>query len=450
MRRLSKGRPALPPIDDEHAREVRAIDEILDSEPELLELVMWDLLQGADPENGRPGMSAEQVLRAAIAQKLLGCGFRRLRFHLADSRTYQGFCRFAPREKIPKKSALAANIRRLRPETLEQIHRGVVRNARKRGIEKARKVRVDCTVTQTNIHEPTDSSLLWDGVRSIYRLLEVARLELGLEVRDRSRSAKNTAFAISSAKTEQERKGLYEKLLGITHKALCAARRACRQLDALAGEDPEEGLDAEMLSVELGCFIEMTQKVVLQTKRRVFEGRQVPASQKIVSLFEPHTNIITKKNRETLFGHKLCLTTGRSSIILDLVVLRGNPADSTLAQQMVERQKEIFGKLPRQVSFDGAFASGLNLRRIQAMGVKDVAFAKKRGLQVQEMTSSKRVYQALRRFRAGVEGCISYVKRCFGLRRCLWRGLEAFCSYAWCSVITANLLIMAHHELARA
>jgi IS5 family transposase len=156
-------------------------------------------------------------------------------------------------------------------------------------------------------------------------------------------------------------------------------------------------------------------RVVDQTERRVLRGEQVPAQEKVVSIFEPHTDIIIKKKRETEFGHKLCLTTGASSLVLDCVIEDGNPADSTLAVGMVERQRDIYGKVPRQVAFDGGFASRANLDAIKAMDVKDVMFSKGRGLAVTEMVKSTWVFKRLWRFRAGVEGCISFLKRCFGL-----------------------------------
>ncbi len=111
------------------------------------------------------------------------------------------------------------------------------------------------------------------------------------------------------------------------------------------------------------------------------------------------------------------------------------------------RQEEIYGQVPRQAVYDGGFASKLNLEKIKKLGVKDVAFSKKRGLKVSDMAKSTWVYKRLRDFRAGIEGMISFLKRCFGLRRCNWRGFESFKSYAWSSVITANLLLMARHLL---
>jgi hypothetical protein len=150
------------------------------------------------------------------------------------------------------------------------------------------------------------------------------------------------------------------------------------------------------------------------------------ASEKIVSLFEPHTDIIIKDRRDTPYGHKICLTSGASGIVTDVVLLRGNPADSTLAVTMIERQKQLFGNAPLQASFDGGFASRDNLADIKNLGVQDVAFSKRCRLEISDMVKSSWVYRQLKNFRAGIEAGVSFLKRAFGLDRCLWRGLESF------------------------
>ena len=199
---------------------------------------------------------------------------------------------------------------------------------------------------------------------------------------------------------------------------------------------------------ELSHYLPLTRQVIEQTERRVFRDEKLKPEEKIVSIFEPHTDIIIKDRRETYYGHKLALSGGDSGLLLDLVIEEGNPADSTLAEKMVSRQKEIWGRVPRQTAFDGGFASKKNLSDIKELGVKDVVFAKKRGLAVSEMAKSTWVYKRLRDFRAGIEGMISFLKRSFGLRRCTWRGLESFKAYAWSSVVTANLLLIARRMLA--
>jgi transposase, IS5 family len=173
-------------------------------------------------------------------------------------------------------------------------------------------------------------------------------------------------------------------------------------------------------------------------------GRPSPPA-RLGSLFETHSDIIVKDQRQTHYGHKVTLTGGASGLILDAVVERGSPADSTRAVPMLERQKEIYGRVPRQASFDGGYASKQNLVEAKALGVEDVCFAKKRGLKVPEMVRSSWVYRRLRDFRAGIEGMISYLKRAFGLERCTWKGELSFGAYLWASVVSANFLTLARH-----
>ncbi len=133
--------------------------------------------------------------------------------------------------------------------------------------------------------------------------------------------------------------------------------------------------------------------------------------------------------------------------MLDVTIEDGNPADSQLAQKMVERQISLFRRPPRQVAFDGGFTSRENVEALGDMGVSDIAFHKKRGLKISEMVKSSWVYKRLKHFRAGIEGIISWLKRCFGLTRCNWRGLDGFKRYVWSSVVAANVLTLARHRI---
>ncbi|MCZ6768802.1 MAG: hypothetical protein O7D93_06110 [Acidobacteria bacterium] len=127
----------------------------------------------------------------------------------------------------------------------------------------------------------------------------------------------------------------------------------------------------------LAHHLDLLGRMIQQTHRRVILGQKVPATEKIVSIFEEHTDIIEKGARESLFGHKLYLTAGKSSLILDALLLRGNPADSQQLEPLLERQCDLYGRYPRQASLDGGFASSGNLKWAKKQGVKDVAFAKK-------------------------------------------------------------------------
>jgi IS5 family transposase len=282
-------------------------------------------------------------------------------------------------------------------------------------------------VIETNIHEPADSSLLFDCVRVLARsLTDASELCPSIQITDHSRRAKRRMLNIQYAKRKRSRFDWYKDLIKVTQKTVRYAETAVRQLDNVRCDDWSSLLQLQAAQEQLRHVIPLTHQVLSQTERRVLRGERVAASDKIVSIFEPHTDIIIKDNRDTYYGHKVCLTAGASMLVLDLVVEEGNPPDSKLALEMVQRQEQIYDRPPRQVAFDGGFASRANLVDIKELGVKDVAFSKGRGLLATEMASSDSVYRRLRNFRAGVESVISALKRAFGWARCKWSGFESF------------------------
>jgi len=194
---------------------------------------------------------------------------------------------------------------------------------------------------------------------------------------------------------------------------------------------------------ELCHYRPLIEQIIRQSQRRVLCGEKVPASEKIVSLFEPHADIIVKGSRDVEYGHKLNLTTGRSGFILDLVIESGNPADSERFLPMRERHIAIYGEAPRQAAADGGYANRHNLSQAKALGVCDMAFHKKAGLAIEDMIKSRRVYRKLRNFHAGIEAGISCMKRAYGLTLCTWRGLDHFKAYVWSSVVAFNLALFA-------
>ena len=432
------------PAGHQHAEELEQIGQIVDANPRMAELVEQDLLRGVEnPGTGARGLTGDQVLRILLIKQMNGFSYEELAFHLADSVTYRAFCRFGALEKTPARSTLSENLKKVRSETLEAVEQRLVGWAVERKIEKGRKVRIDATVTESNIHAPTDSLLLLDGVRVLLRLLRRAgeHFDVG-HFSDHRKRAKRRALAIQHTLSAKKRRGAYRDLLKVAKKTVSYAELGAERLESVSGEV------ASCLVAELRQVVELVGMVIDQTERRVLHGESVPASEKVVSLFEPHTDIIVKDRRETLYGHKVYLTAGASGLILDCVVVDGNPADSTMTVPLLERQKRILGVVPRQAAFDGGFASKDNLCDAKTLGVEDVAFSKKRGLEVSEMTRSSWVYRRLRNFRAGIEGLISFLKRAFGLDRCTWRGAESFASYVHASVLAANFLTLARHLMA--
>ena len=167
------------------------------------------------------------------------------------------------------------------------------------------------------------------------------------------------------------------------------------------------------------------------------------------SIFEPHTDIVVKGQRDVSSGHKVYLSGGRSSLVLDCVIEAGNPPDSQLLERTLERHIALFGKAPRQACFDGGFASKANVERAKALGVEDITFHRKAGITIAEMVRSAWVFRRLRDFRSGIEGVISTLKRAFQMDRCTWRGLESFKDYVWSCVTSFNLIVLVRHRLAQ-
>jgi IS5 family transposase len=446
MREKSKKQLPLMHLTTDHpqARELEAISRILDAEPTIAAVVHQDLCRGrALTATGANGMSAEQVLRAAILKQMFGYSYELLPFHLMDSISLRGFCRIGIADKGFKKSALAKNIKRISPATWEQINRMLVHHGNEQKLETGRKVRVDCTVMESNIHAPTDSTLLFDCVRVLARVLNALR-QHGVKVlfTDHGRRAKRRVLAVQYAKNDGQRKTAYRDLLKMARKTVGYATAAIPLAKNTAG------LEGLALGLELERYLGLSRKVIDQTERRVLKGEKVPAAEKIVSIFEPHTDIIVKDRRDTYYGHKVCLSVGASNLITDCVITEGNPADSELTLTMLDRQCEIYGRYPLKVSLDGGFASKANLAAAKERKIKDVCFAKKRGLQVEAMCRSQWVYDRLRRFRAGVESVISWIKRSLGFDRCTWKGRRSFESYVWLSTVTANLMTLARAKAA--
>lgn len=438
---------ASPWINFPQAAELREMSELLDEHVELAELIQRDLVAGISGKRGRAGLSGDQTLRVLVVKQLNGFSYSKLAFHLADSRSYRRFCRFGEFGKPPRKSALQEAISRIRPATLEAVSWRVVQAAVAAGLETADRVRVDTTVTETNIHHPADSSLLYDCVRVLGRLFKKARRLSGIRYlgRNHTKAAKRRVYKINQAKRQAKRVPFYRDLVRLCEQAALSADTVVQRLVRL------EGAAAARLVARIQHFRELAVRVIDQTKRRVFAGESVPARDKVASIFEEHTDVIRKGGRETAYGHKLCLTVGRSTLVLDCTIEDGAPNDRSLAVDMVKRLADSVGKLPAEVAFDGGFTSRQNLADIKALGVKEVMFHRKAPLtDVSEMTSTPQLHKELWCFRAGVEGCISFLKRCFGLRRATWKGHDGFKRFVRASVLTMNLLTIARLRLSSA
>jgi IS5 family transposase len=421
----------------EIGRELKAMSQWLDEHPGLVGLVAEDLRRHGVKETGRKGLPAESVLRCALLKQHRQLSYEELAFHLEDSSSFRAFARL-PWSWTPKKSVLHKTISAIRAETWEAINRRLLVSARHEKTEPGKVVRLDSTVTAALVHEPSDSSLLWDAVRVMVRLLKKADTiagGIGIAWRDHQRAAKKRASAIQFTRGRPKRLQHYRELIRLTRATMAYLEQAAMLLS--------EAIDpmVEVWRAALRHYRPLIERIIWQTERRVLCGEPVAAGEKLVSLFEPHADIIVKGSRDVDYGHKLNLTTGRSGLILDLVIEAGNPADSGRFLPMIERHMAFYGRAPLQAAADGGYASRDNLSQAKARGIRDMAFHKKAGLRIEDMVKSRWVYRKLRNFRAGIEADISCLKRAYGLARCTWRGLDHFRAYVWSSVVAYNLAL---------
>jgi len=434
----------------DHVDELHEISQILDRNPQTADVVHADLTRDCRGDRGRDALTAEQVLRVGILYQMHTFSYRELSFELQFNQAYRNFCRLQYHQR-PSKSSLQRDINRIAPESWNAINQSLIGYAVAIGVEDGKVVRTDCTVMESPIHHPTDSSLLWDCVRKLTDRMDDASDIVAVSYSsdivavsysNHRKVAKRRALAISNAKRKNKRRPLYRDLLKITNKTIGYARRTVAALRMC--KHPYAAHYAESIH----HYIQLAERVVDQTERRIFHEESVPAEEKIVSIFEDHTDIIRKDGRETLYGHKLCISTGRSNLITDCVILDGNPNDATLTTEMMERHTKLFDHCAEQAAFDAGFASIDNLAKLKKHGITDVMFHKRKGLNIPDMVKNSWVYKKLRNFRAGIEGIISFLKRAFGVGRSRWKGLRAFKASAMSAVVSANLLTLARHALA--
>jgi transposase, IS5 family len=358
-------------------------------------------------------------------------------------------------EKVPDAKTLARIERSLGPEIIEKIHGRIVGIAQERQIVKGRKMRLDTTVTETNIHYPTDSSLLGDGVRvltrTMKRIVKVAQ-GAGEQVRDRMRSVSHRVMEIARAsrskiqkQSKQRLQKSYKHLLHSTGQVVVQAKRIAQEVDngVKKAKKRIDQVRLKALKAELDRMIPLVQQVMRQTKARIFKN-DLHAPNKLVSLFETATQIIRKGKsaKPTEFGRLIKIQESENQIITHYEVCDGRPADSSLLLKSIEVHQQQFGHAPRLVAADAAFNSGPKTEEaIHKMGVKRLAIpnpstksAERRALH------KKRWFRQAQAWRTGSEGRISVVKRRHGLNRCRYRGDAGMKRWVGLGVIADNLI----------
>jgi len=391
---------------------------------------------------GAGGMTAEQIVKAGFLRSRFQWSYRQLSHTTKDSLSVRSFLGLGMDESLSK-SALQANLKRVSESTWIRMNEVLKGYALEEGFEDGTIVRGDTTAVESNIHHPTDSSLLVDGVRVLTRILDrIAELGSSVKYSDHNRRAKKALYKINNLRDEKRRYPVYLDLIRVTRTTAGYARRCLALLDGaervLAATQPELAVARE----ELLQNVELVEKVIDQACRRVIRKEKVPAEEKVVSFFETHADIIVKGQREVVYGHKVSIMAGRI-LVLDCAVLSGNPADSTLFEPMIDAHVESYDSAPKAASFDGGFASTANRDYGKKRGVKELTFSKNEGMSLSSLVSGKAVHSMLVRFRAGIEGMISFLKRVFGFSRVYDRGEESFRSTLQCGAVAFNLVALA-------
>jgi len=432
---------------------LQLLSEFFDQHAGLLELVSRDLRCGLKcPDTGREGLAAPQVLRSFVLQRVKNWDLRELRERVADGLTLRVFTAFyaAP---VPRHQAFHRAFSRLTPDTVRGLNEAVVAAAVALGIEDGSALRVDTTVVQTNIQYPTDSKLLWDCVRVLTRLSE--RLVEQLPGRS-ERFHNRTRFArrrmqelqrMTPLRRRTEQVPTYRALIKVTAQVADNARALLKVAKAAPVADAPARREVERVSEELQHYAGLAERVLSQARRRVLEGEQVSAQEKLYSIFEPHTDLIKrgKANTPVEFGHKVLLAETRRGLITDYQILHGNPADETQVEPSLRRHLEQFGKPPELYATDRGFYSPPNVALVNAAGVALESIPQRGGRKTPQRAAyeKSRRFKRAQKFRAGIEGRISVLGRGHGMKRCLLRGRDGFEVLVGAAVLANNLLVIA-------
>jgi len=428
-----------------------AIADFLDEHEEIIEAIRGNLRCGLKrPDTGRKGLTAQQVLRSLILMRVKNWDYRELRERIADGLTLRRFTDFNA-QPVPKHDAFQRAFTRLTPQTLKLVNELLVQAAVAMGLEDGSKLRVDTTVVATDIHHPTDNTLLWDVVRVVTRL--VGRLADTIErpikgFRTRTRAARRRMLAIQRMTTTQrqtQQRGKYRELIGIAEEVVEGARRGLRHTRKVRAKDVPSQLALEELRREIEHYCGLGERVVDQARRRVLQGEQV--AEKIYSIFEPHTDLIMRGKVRTPveFGHKVFLAESAQGLITQYEVLTGNPSDENHIEPSLSRHEATFGSAPRLYGSDRGFFSEKNLAACERSGVAVVCIPQRGGKKTAEREAyeKSREFKKGQRFRAGIEGRISVLFRGRGMKRCLAEGRERFELFVGAAVFVNNLLMIA-------
>jgi IS5 family transposase len=438
---------------------LQKISDFLDDHDELVELVRCDLERGLkEPETGRPGLTADQVLRSLILMRIKNWDYRELRERINDGYTLRKFTGFYS-QLVSRHNAFNQAFNRLSPSTVETLNDAIIGAAVDDGLEDGKKLRADTTVVETDIHWPTDATLLWDTVRVLTRLIgrlrEIAPKDIP-HFPNRKRAARKRMQKLqrmTAAQRENQQVRTYRQLLTITQEVLANARRTLEATARSRAKTPTDALTVEELRKDLTDYCSLGDRVVDQARRRILDGEQVPASEKLYSIFEPHTDLIKrgKINKPIEFGHKVFLAESARGLITQYRVLDGNPSDENHVKSSLSHHQKTFGSAPDVFATDRGFDSADNQKTCRKARIACASIPQRGGQKTAERQAFEKSpdFKNAQRFRAGIEGRISVLFRGRGMKRCLTRGNDRFCVFVGVAVLANNLMKIAELLIRR-
>jgi IS5 family transposase len=378
--------------------------------------------------------------------------YRELRERITDGYTLRRFTRFYS-QLVPKHDAFNRAFNRLTPATLEVINDLVVKSAVDLGLENGKKLRVDTTVVETDIHHPTDSTLLWDTVRVVTRLVGNLDNLLPLGVpgfTNRNRSARRRMQEIQRMTPKERHQRLipkYRELIRTTEQVVGNTREVLKKTERVSSIDLMTEIAIKAVRNQIDHYCGLGDRVIDQARRRVLDGEKVPNEEKIFSIFETHTDLIKRGKimKPVEFGHKVYIAESARGLITQYRVLDGNPSDDGHVESSLKRHQETFGDAPSVYSADRGFYSQDNIQQCKDSGVELVCIPQRGGRKTAAQAAYEKspTFKDGQRFRAGIEGRISVLFRGRGMKRCLAEGRERFELLVGAAVLANNLMVIA-------
>lgn len=426
--------------------EFALLDTILTMRPEIYELVTNDFSAHTRKSLGRKDSpTIEQILRGALYKEMKTLTYRELEYAQHDSRICALFIKLEGRSPISF-TVWQKYISMIKAETLKKVMIAINKIAQAEGLEDFSKTRTDSTAIETNIHYPTNNSLMWDCIRTFDRILAKLADETGgvITARRYRKQAKKHFAKINNTKPGEKREETFKKQLKLLRSSINQAEAALAVIPSLRYLDDS----AWLLARELKTLLPKAEKVYSMTYRHELLGETVPNEDKLFSIFEDHTDIIVKGKREATFGHKVNLATGKSNLIIDCEILDGNPRDTQVYSGVIGRIKEHYGVVPRDMATDGGYASLENQRIAKGHGIVNIVFNKIVG-SLRNLTSSVSMETRLKKWRSGIEAVISNLKRGFDIFRCEWKTRAHFDAKVYWSVLAYNIRVMTSLLIGR-